>query len=492
MNKSRLLYVPFDQLNENYGILKNSSPATDLIVMVESLRMTTGRNWHPEKLYFLISSARHFAQHLENIGFQVEYIKSKTTLTGIKEVQAKYPNLTVHATESSSYRGNRILQDHNVQLVPNDFFLTSRFDFNLWASNQKSFIMENFYRAQRIRLDVLIENGKPTGGNWNFDKDNRLPPPKNYDWPAYLEHQLDEIDLEVSIELSHTPSKIWATTRTGAVRQLTNFLTNHFADFGPLEDAMTTQNWSLHHSLLSPYLNNGILHPSEVVEAALDVYRKGNIPIASCEGFIRQIIGWREYVNGMYWYLGEDYRDSNKLNSRRELLPLFMDSSKTSMNCVKQTVFDIEQRAWVHHIPRLMILSNLALLTGINPQVFLDWMREVFIDAADWVMVPNVIGMGLHADGGQMMTKPYIAGGSYISRMSDYCKNCHFDPKKRTGDDACPFTTLYWDFLDRHLDTFKSNHRMFQQNNGLKKLKDLPEVRKRALKVLKNLDAGTI
>jgi deoxyribodipyrimidine photolyase-related protein len=169
-----------------------------------------------------------------------------------------------------------------------------------------------------------------------------------------------------------------------------------------------------------------------------------------------------------------------------------MDSSKTSMNCVKQTVFDIEQRAWVHHIPRLMILSNLALLTGTNPQVFLDWMREVFIDAADWVMVPNVIGMGLHADGGQMMTKPYIAGGSYISRMSDYCKNCHFDPKKRTGDDACPFTTLYWDFLDRHLDTFKSNHRMFQQNNGLKKLKDLPEVRKRALKVLKNLDAGTI
>lgn len=352
--------------------------------------------------------------------------------------------------------------------------------------------MENFYRAQRIRLDVLIENGKPTGGNWNFDKDNRLPPPKNYDWPAYLEHQLDEIDLEVSIELSHTPSKIWATTRTGAVRQLTNFLTNHFADFGPLEDAMTTQNWSLHHSRLSPYLNNGILHPSEVVEAALDVYRKGNIPIASCEGFIRQIIGWREYVNGMYWYLGEDYRDSNNLNSRRQLLPLFMDSSKTSMNCVKQTVFDIEQRAWVHHIPRLMILSNLALLTGTNPQVFLDWMREVFIDATDWVMVPNVIGMGLHADGGQMMTKPYIAGGSYISRMSDYCKNCHFDPKKRTGDDACPFTTLYWDFLDRHLDTFKSNHRMFQQNNGLKKLKDLPEVRKRALKVLKNLDAGTI
>jgi deoxyribodipyrimidine photolyase-related protein len=194
----------------------------------------------------------------------------------------------------------------------------------------------------------------------------------------------------------------------------------------------------------------------------------------------------------MYWYLGQDYKELNHLNGNRKLLPLFNDPDKTKMNCIKTTVSDINQRGWVAHIPRLMLLSNLALITGTNPQQFLQWMREVFIDAADWVMVPNVIGMGVHADNGVMMTKPYAAGGAYISKMSNYCKGCIYDPKLRTGDNACPFTTLYWDFLDRNLEEFKGNHRMSQQLFGIGRLKDMPEVRQRAIAVLAGLDQGLI
>jgi len=194
----------------------------------------------------------------------------------------------------------------------------------------------------------------------------------------------------------------------------------------------------------------------------------------------------------MYWFLGPEFKDNNQLGANRKLLPLFTDSSKTKMNCIKSTVQDIEERAWVHHIPRLMLLSNLALITGTNPQEFLEWMRRVFIDATDWVMVPNVIGMGLHADGGLMMTKPYAAGGAYISRMSNYCKGCSYNPKLRIGDDACPFTTLYWDFLDRHKESFAKNHRMAQQIFGLKRLNDLPELKERAKEVLEGLEKGKI
>jgi len=488
----RLIYVAFDHLNENYGALKGSDPAQDVIILVESQRMTTGRKWHGQRLHFLISSARHFAQHIETLGYTVRYVKAETTVIGLQKVKKEFPNLPIISAEPSSFRQFNALKEFGVEFIPNDFFLTPRPLFAQWAGGQKSYLMENFYRLQRTRLDVLMEKGKPAGGAWNFDKENRLPPPKNYTWPPYLEHKRDQIDQEVANEIGYTPDLTWATTRKGALAQLKNFIDNHFAEFGPYEDAMAIDNWALHHSLLSPYLNNGLLHAQEVVDAAVKAFNTGDIPIASAEGFIRQIIGWREYVNGMYWYLGPDYRENNQLGANRPLLPLFSDSNKTEMNCVKTIVADIENRAWVHHIPRLMVLSNLALITGTNPQEFLDWMREVFIDASEWVMVPNVIGMGLHADGGAMMSKPYAAGGAYISRMGSYCKSCVYDPKLRVGDTACPFTTLYWDFLDRHKETFVKNHRMSQQVNGLKRLSDLEELGVRAEHVLNGLDKGVI
>ncbi len=488
----RLIYIPLDHLSQNYGALKTADPKQDVIVMVESARMTSGRNWHPIRLFFLISAARHFAQELRAEGFTVEYLKAPTTIDGLKTAKAKYKIEEVISAEPSSHRQFAALAEFGVSFIPNDFFLTPRPLFADWAGSQKTFLMENFYRLQRVRLDILVEKGKPVGGAWNFDKENRLPPPKQYDWPPYLEHPSDEIDLEVATELGITAPITWATTRTGALAQLKNFIDNHFANFGPLEDAMTTENWALHHSLLSPYLNNGLLHAQEVIAEAIKAFNAGKVPIESCEGFIRQIIGWREYVNGMYWFLAPDYRENNQLSADRKLLPLFSDSSKTKMNCIKETITAIEDRAWVHHIPRLMLLSNLALITGTNPQEFLDWMREVFIDATEWVMVPNVIGMGVHADGGAMMTKPYAAGGAYISRMSNYCKGCEYNPKLRIGGDACPFTTLYWDFLDRHKETFVKNHRMSQQIFGLKRLSDLPELKMRAKEVLQGLELGEI
>lgn len=488
----RIIYIPFDHLNKDYGALKTADKKSDLIVLIESQRMLTGRPWHKERLFFLVSSARHFAKELENQGFEVEYQKAETTIDGLTAIKKKHKIEKIVCAEPSSFRQYAQLQDFGVEFIENDFFLTSRELFKLWAEKQKSYVMENFYRAQRQRLNILMVDGKPAGDRWNYDAENRLPPPKNYNWPPYLEHERDEIDLKVAQELGHTSTKTWATTRAGALKQLDYFIENHLKCFGPYEDAIAKDNWALHHSLLSPYLNNGLLNAREVIEKAEAAFNNGSAPIESVEAFIRQVIGWREYINGMYWFLGEDYKYENQLNANRKLLPLFSDSSKTEMNCVRSIVADIEARAWVHHIPRLMVLSNLALVTGVNPQEFLDWMREQFIDASDWVMVPNVIGMATHADSGKLMTKPYAAGGAYLNRMTQFCKDCKFDPKLRVGETACPFTTLYWDFLDRNLEDFKSNHRMFQQINGLKRLSDLPELRVRAQEVLEKLSTGRL
>jgi len=488
----RILYIPFDHLHRHHGVLAKADPKTDLVVMVESARMTTGSKWHKTRLFFMISAARHFAAELESAGFTVIYKQAATTIDGLSELPKKYAALPILCAQPSSYRQSASLKGFGVEFVDNDFFLTPRDLFTEWAGAQKNFLMETFYRAQRIRLNVLVDGNKPVGGQWNFDKDNRLPPRKNHTYPEYLTHTFDEIDDEVAQQLGIELPPEWATTRAGALRVLQNFIENHFAEFGPYEDAMTTDNWALNHSLLSPYINVGLLHPSEVVEAAVKKFEDGSIPISSAEGFIRQLIGWREYINGMYWYLGPDYAELNHLKANRKLLPLFTDSTKTEMNCMKNIISDIETRAWVHHIPRLMVLSNLALIAGVNPQEFLDWMRSTFIDASDWVMVPNVIGMGVHADGGQMMTKPYAAGGAYISRMSNYCKPCKYDPKKRTGEDACPFTTLYWDFLERHRADFAGNHRMAQQLAGIDRLSDVTELKNRAKEVLAGLSNGLI
>jgi deoxyribodipyrimidine photolyase-related protein len=489
---SRIIYVAFDHLSFDHGAMREADPAHDIVALVESGRMTTGRPWHPQRLFFMISAARHFAAEARERGFETHYVIAPTTRDGLMQIREEVGALTIVCAEPSSFQQSADLAEFGVEFVANDFFLTSRHDFGLWASRQKTYVMENFYRAQRLRLNILVENDQPVGGRWNFDADNRLPPPRAHDWPERRGFERDDIDREVRLQLGIEPDATWATTRDGAREALHSFINDHLAGFGPYEDAVTAEEWALHHSMLSPYLNVGLLHAREVVTAALTAYRDGAVPLQSVEAFVRQVIGWREYINGMYWFLGDDYRNLNELNATATLLPAFSDSTKTAMNCVSSTVAGVEARAWVHHIPRLMILSNLALLTGTSPQEFLNWMREQFIDASDWVMVPNVIGMATHADGGLLMTKPYAGGGAYLNRMTEYCKSCPFDPKKRVGDDACPMTTLYWDFLDRHRERFAGNHRMFQQLASLKKMENIDQVRARATVVLEGLRAGTL
>ncbi len=499
---SRILFVAFDQLCRDAGVLKGANPDSDLILFVESSELLSSRRWHLQRAFFLISSARHLAESLRSDGFQIEYRKSPSFTHAFEEIKTRFPASSLIAMEPASFSLTNTLTASGFTLIDNDQFLTSRQLFAQWAGSKKSLLMENFYRAQRVRLSILMDGSEPLGGSWNFDKENRLPPPKNHTWPDYLEHEQDEIDRNVLLELrseypnlwGDDPSGTWATTREGALKQLDHFLENHLVEFGPYEDAMPLEeeSWQVHHSLLSPYLNNGLLHPREVIEKAIERFERGDVPLPSIEGFVRQIIGWREYVYGIYWFFGEEYRRENHLRAQRKLLPLFHEPERTEMNCLREIVSSIKARAWVHHIPRLMVLSNIALLTGVEPEQFLDWMSEVFIDAYDWVMVPNVIGMGVHADGGRMMTKPYAAGGAYISRMSNFCRSCRFNPKTRSESDSCPFTTLYWDFLDRHRAEFSSNHRIAQQVRGLDRLNDLEGLRARAQFVMKSLEEGSL
>jgi deoxyribodipyrimidine photolyase-related protein len=493
----RVIYLAFDHLNLKYGLLKNANPKKDLILFVESQRMLKSRKWHFQRLFFLISSARHFAKVLESQGFRVEYLKANSTKEGILDFSNRSGFTELVTIFPSSYRLKKELTGV-VKFYPNDFFLTTREEFADWAKNQKKLLMENFYRYQRRKLDVLMDGEEPLGGKWNFDQENRNPLPNNHKFKPYLEHQLDAIDLEVIAELEASdlnlwgarPNGSWGTTREAALKQLKHFITNNLNEFGPHEDAMTTENWAVNHSLLSPYLNNGLLHPEEVLKEALKV--KDKVAIASLEGFIRQLIGWREYINGIYWLFGDTYRESNFWNGKGDLPPLFYDSSKTEMNCLSNIVQEIHDRSWVHHIPRLMVLSNFAQISGTSPQALLDWMRSVFIDAADWVMVPNVIGMSMNADGGKIMSKPYIAGGSYISKMSNYCDSCVFDPKLRVGENACPFTTFYWHFIDNNYETLSKNQRISMQISGIKRIKDLDLIRIEAPAKLKDLKNGEL
>lgn len=494
------MWVFGDQLNRSIASLADARPDDTRVLLVESEAILRSRPWHLQRAHLVVTAMRRFARALATAGFAVDHRRAPTLAEGLEAHRRAWRPHEVVAMEPMSHGGRRLLRELGVRAVPNDQFLCSEDEFRAWAASRPGRLrMEDFYRWQRVRHGVLTDGGHPVGGRWNFDADNREPPPRDgRTWPEPVRSRLDDLDREVLDDLrrfpnlwGRAPDGLWPTSRRAALVRLRRFVDEALPRFGPHEDAMLHDEWRLAHSLLSPALNLGLLHPREVVAAAEEAYRAGRVPIASAEGFVRQVLGWREYVMGLYRLWMPAYREANALDAHRGLPPLFRSGS-TRMRCVARTLEGVRERAWVHHIERLMVLGNLALLTGVRPVELVEWMWASFVDGAEWVMVPNVVGMALHADGGRMATKPYAAGGAYLNRMSDHCRRCEFDPTARTGAQACPFTTLYWDFLARHRDRFAANHRMANQLAALRRLRDLDAVRERAREVLARLDAGQL
>ena len=493
------VWVLGDQLNRSIGALADARPGRDCILIVEARDKIEGRRWHGQRLHFLLTSMRRFAAELRDEGFDVDYRTAPTMRAGIRDHASERSPERIVATEPNSVGARRLADALGVTTVASNQFLTHHRDFASWAEGRKQLRMEDFYRQQRARLGYLMEGDQPTGGRWNYDADNRQPPPRGGSgpWTPTPVDELDDLDRQVIDSMptgvwGDRPSGTWATSRSAALARLDHFVEHNLAHFGPHEDAMLAGDWQLAHSVLSPYLNNGLLLPGEVCDAVHDRYLSGGVPIASAEGFLRQVIGWREYIWGLYWLWMPGYAAMNELGATRPVPPAFRGEAPTRMRCLATTLSDLERRGWTHHIQRLMILGNLSISAGVSPQALTEWMWESFVDGAEWVMVPNVIGMSQHADGGRMATKPYLSGGAYVKKMSDYCKGCAFDPGKRTGETACPFTTLYWDFHMRHAERFVRNPRMSAQVRSAEKLADGRAVHNRAADVLQMLDAGRL
>ena len=495
----KTVWVFGDQLNRQIGALRDAVPETHQILMVESRQKISSRAWHLQRAHFLIASMRRFAEELRSEGFDVDYRFADTMKAGVTAHVADRTPSRIFVTEPNSHAARNLVASLDVDIVQSNQFLCHPNEYSEFMGTRKSFKMEDFYRWQRRRLTVLMDGDEPAGGKWNFDEENRLPPPKTgHDrWPSPVQYELDELDRQVMADVAgntwgDAPTGVWATTRTEALKRLEFFVSEVLPVFGEHEDAMLKSNWHLAHSLLSPYLNNGLLLPGEVVTAAENAYRNGSVPINSAEGFIRQIIGWREYIWNCYWRWMPEYAEMNSLDAQVGIPPMFLDSEATQMNCMKSVVGHVEERAYAHHIERLMVLGNFSLIAGINPQELTRWMWDSFIDAAEWVMVPNVIGMSQYADGGMLATKPYASGGAYIDRMSNHCKGCVYDRKKRVGEDACPFTVLYWDFFLRHQDRFVKNPRVARQVRAAQQLADKDELQITAVSILKRLHSGNL
>lgn len=455
------------------------------MLLIEARSVLQRAPIHRQKAHLILSAMRHRAAEL---GDRVEFHQ----VDRYRDVVAGRTDLEV--IDPTSYAARRLVRSVGASVLPSRGFVTSEVEFAAWAdARKKAPIMEDFYRSVRVRTGILMEGEQPVGGKWNFDHENRAAPPKGAAtlglpepwWPdeddidAGVRADLNRWQEDGSIRLIGDDRQRWAAATVGeAKRALADFLENRLNDFGPFEDASLTGDWTMAHSLLSAPLNLGLLDPREVIDAAVAEHRAGRAPLASVEGFVRQICGWRDWVWHLYWRLGEPYVEKNALDAQTPVAAEFLtlDADAIESNCLRQTIKGMREHGWAHHIPRLMILGNWALQRGYNPQQLNDWFIGMFVDGTPWVMPANVVGMALFADGGIVATKPYAAGGAYINRMTDYCGGCRFNPKVRVGPDACPFTAGYWAFLDRVEPVIRSNFRMAQPLAGLRRLADREQV----------------
>ena len=482
------VWVLGDQLSPEHAALAVADPAQTCVLMVESKARGLVHRYHQIKLALVYSAMRHFAAELRARGWRVDYYPLDEALTfeeaARRHVEKHRPENFVLAEPNSHFESDAITKLGRKLRVPFEFvpttqFLLSRCDFAAWAKDSRHLMMENHYRRMRKRFGFLIQkNGDPEGGAWNFDAENRQTftawkkagRPRGKTVAVEMPDEISrEVITMVEREFPDHPGRaadLWLpVNRAGALKWLQRFMVERLPLFGVYEDMMAEGEPVLFHSVLTPMLNLGLLTPRECVEAAIAAYKRGQAPLNSVEGFVRQIIGWREFINGVYWLRGPEYSELNELGAERPL-PAWLYTGDTPMNCLHHVVRQTLELGYNHHIQRLMVLGNFFLIAGIRPQEALRWYLEMYVDAFDWVMGPNVIGMALHADGGFMATKPYAATSTYIRKMSNYCGGCRFDPDKKTGSDACPFNYLYWDFIDRHADRFAKNPRMKMIVNG--------------------------
>lgn len=475
-----LRLVLADQLSETLASLQGIDPSNDIIILCEVMDEATYVKHHKKKIAFLFAAMRHFADKCRSKGYTVHYIQlddpanTGSFTTEVKRAVEKYHPVQLILTEPGEYRILEMMQSWEqeikipVHIFPDTRFLATHTDFETWARGKKQLRMEFFYREMRKKYNILIDsNGGPQGGEWNYDKDNRKPLETGMTSPKRISHKKSVITQEVlqlvQENFSHHFGTLepfhFAVTRDQAIIELNHFIQEILPHFGDYQDVMIANEPYLYHSLISSYLNAGLLLPLEICKKAEAAYHAGQAPLNAVEGFIRQILGWREYIRGIYWHFMPEYADRNTLNATCPL-PDFYWTADTHMFCIAEAVRHTRDHAYSHHIQRLMITGNFALIAGLDVQQVQEWYLAVYSDAYEWVEIPNTLGMALFGDGGVVASKPYAASGKYIHRMSNYCEKCMYDPDVMTGENACPFNALYWDFLVRHEGKFRGNQRM--------------------------------
>lgn len=507
MNRT-IVWILGDQLSDawpDWLAARGLHPGNAELLLIESAAKLRSRTWHRHKLILVLSAMRHFAEELHALGWRVTYRRAASFESGLREHLDAVRATRLFVMRPATWQGAQFadalvdrLAPVAVETLPNAMFLATPADLG----TARSPLMESFYRKLRMRTGLLMQSGAPVGGAWNFDADNRQPPRKAWragdtrDAPTPPMCAPDDVVRAVTEEVRALPTA-WGpadgfalpVTRAGALVLLRDFLAQRLPHFGPYEDAMVSGQPVLSHSLLSPLLNIGLLAPLAVCAAAVAEHDAGRAPLNSVEGFVRQIIGWREFVYARYWREMPGLREANALNAQRPLPAIYWQPDDAStplreMACLRESVQGVWARGYAHHIQRLMVLSNWALLSGVRPQELNEWFLCTFIDAYDWVVTPNVIGMGTYGDGGVVGTKPYAAGGNYLHKMGTYCEGCAFDPKQRVGPRACPFNALYWDFIARHADLLARNPRTAMPVRALRKMKpeDVAALRAQARK----------